>query len=358
VGIDLDAGAGAIDLGAPAVADAPAGGTPVAVAAAPEPVNIDAAKVADAIATVVAEAKPEAVKAEEPKPEPKAEPKPDPEDRVIELSRSRREAYRKADEAKRSAKRETEARVALEANVKKLEPVLELLNLSSTDPLAFITEIADVAGLSPERVLQVLQTKGAGGDPAPLSADERIALLERKLEEAKSPKPEPKPEPPKEDPEAAAKAEAARDNFVSTFENILEAAPESYPFASQDADAPQAAFLVLANHWTQNGRQADGSTRPDYKPPTLAQALRAVEQTLSKQSKPSQASPAPQSSKPPPGQPTPAAPTANPSSNAPVSAAQPIQGLSNSTMGAVLPVDSDRILSDAEIKADLMRIFG
>jgi hypothetical protein len=200
VGIDLDAGAGAIDLGAPAVADAPSGGTPVAVAAAPEPVNIDAAKVADAIATVVAEAKPEAVKAEEPKPEPKAEPKPDPEDRVIELSRSRREAYRKADEAKRSAKRETEARVALEANVKKLEPVLELLNLSSTDPLAFITEIADVAGLSPERVLQVLQTKGAGGDPAPLSADERIALLERKLEEAKSPKPEPKPEPRRKTP--------------------------------------------------------------------------------------------------------------------------------------------------------------
>lgn len=297
----------------------------------------DAAKVAEEAKAVEAvKAAEDAVKAaEEAKAKAEAKEIRDT-DRVIELSRSKREAEREASKARKEADGHA-------ANVKKLEPVTQLFKLAESDPLAFISEIADVAGLSAERVMQALQARGAGGEIAPLTADEKMALLERQIAELKAPKPEAKPT---KDPKAEARAEEARSNFINTFEAILDAAPGQYPHSSKDADAPQAAFLILANHWTANGRQADGTARPDYRPPTLAQALTAVERTLSKRN-------APAASSTPPAQTQPSTPPSGGNQTTPASSGV---GLSNSM--AILPDESDRILSDAEIRADLMRRFS
>lgn len=311
---------------------------PVQAVADEAKAQADAAKVAEeAKAVEAAKAAEDAVKAEA-EAKAKAEAKEIREtDRVIELSRSKREAEREAAKARKEADGHA-------ANVKKLEPVTQLFKLAESDPLAFISEIADVAGLSAERVLQIIQSKGAGGEVAPLTSDEKMALLERQIAELKAPKPEAKPT---KDPKAEARAEEARSNFINTFEAILDAAPGQYPHSSKDADAPQAAFLILANHWTANGRQADGSTRPDYRPPTLAQALTAVERTLSKRNAPAAPSTPPAQTQP-----------SNPPSGGNQPARAPSSGVGLSNSMAILPDESDRILSDDEIRADLMRRFS
>jgi len=233
------------------------------------------------------------------------EKKPDDSDRVIELARQNREHER--------VRKEAEARATTsDERVKKLEPVMELLRLAETDPLGAIREMADVMGLSPERVLEAIQTDGAGGD-VELTADDKITRLERQLDELRGGK---KP------PEAKATdpaAEQARQGFVDTFSAILEATPEKFPHASKDSDAPDAAFLVLVRDWERR----KGET--GYKPLPYAQALAAVERVLAQQA----------------GASAPAAPA-------------PTGGLSSRNAGPVIP-ETDHILSDAEIRADMLR---
>jgi methylphosphotriester-DNA--protein-cysteine methyltransferase len=222
--------------------------------------------------------------------------KPDDSERVIELARANREHERVRKEA------EGKATVA-EQQVRKLEPVLELLRLAETDPMAAIREMADVMGLSPERVLEAMQTHGAGGD-AELTAEDKIARLERQLEELCTGR---KPEEKAADPAA----EQARQGFLDTFSAILEATPEKFPHAAKDADAPEAAFLVMVRHWEQH------KSDPKYRPLPYAEALGRVERALAP-------------------------------------AAAPTGGLASRTAGPVIP-ETDRILSDAEIRADMLR---
>ena len=239
---------------------------------------------------------------EPPKTEPpKTGDKPDDSERVIELARQNREHERARKDAETQA---TEAR----QQVQKLEPVLELLKLAETDPLAAIEEMADVMGLSAERVLEALQTRGAGGEIA-LTAEDKIARLERQLEELRGGKPAEKK------PEAKDQAgEQARQGILNTFGAILESSPEKYPAAAKDPDAPHAAFLVQVRHWESH--KGD----PGYRPLGYAQALAAVERVLAGKA-PSQGA---------------------------------AGGLSNCTPAAVVP-DADRVLSDEEIRQDLLR---
>jgi hypothetical protein len=248
---------------------------------------------------------------------PAAAPAPADSDKVIELSRSKRESDRKATE---SATKVT----ALEARVAQVEPVIELFKLAESDPLQFIAEIADVVRLDPDRVLKIMAERGAGGDPA-LSPEDRIAVLERRLADKDKP-----PEVKKPEPDAAA-GEQARQGFLDSLDATIKAAPEKFPLCGDEASAPEAAFLVMVRHWET------GKDKAGYRPLAYTDALGAVEKTLraetQRRAERIGMSPPSQNGTPRTG------------------------GLSNATMGAVVPVE-DRILTDAEIRDKWLRDLG
>jgi hypothetical protein len=247
-----------------------------------------------------------------------AEPTKPPEDsdKVIELSRSKRESDRQAKEAAGKV-------TALEARVAQVEPVIQLFRLADSDPLQFITEIADVVGIDPDRVLKIMAERGAGGDPA-LSPEDRIAMLERRLADKDKP-PEKKPEPD------AAAGEQARQGFLDSLDATIKAAPEKFPLCADEDASREAAFLVMVRHWEA------GKKEPGYRPMAYTDALSAVEKTLraetQRRSERIGLSPPAQTGTPRTG------------------------GLSNATMGAVVPVE-DRILTDAEIRDKWLRALG
>jgi hypothetical protein len=246
-----------------------------------------------------------------------AKPAPDS-DKVIELSRGKRESDKKAADAAGKV-------TALEARVAQVEPVIELFRLADTDPLQFIAEIADVVRMDPDRVLKIMAERGAGGDPA-LSPEDRIAMLERRLADKDKP-PEAK-KPPEAD---AAAGEQARAGFIDSLDATIKAAPEKFPLCGDEASAPEAAFLVMVRHWET------GKDKPGYRPMAYTDALGAVEKTLRAETQRR----AERIGLSPPAQ------TGTPRTG----------GLSNATMGAVVPVE-DRILTDAEIRTNWVRELG
>lgn len=274
-------------------------------------VNLDA--VPDPIAAQVdALATPEALPGTAPAapagdkpPEAKPEPKEDADERVIELSRGKREA----DAARTKAEAEAKAK---SAELERLQPVVDLLKLAENDPLAFVTEIADVAGLDPKRVLDVIATKGAGGEAA-LTADEKISLLERQIAELKGGK---KDEDEDDEKPDAAAASQARQGFIDSCAETIKAAPDMFPHAAKDATAPEAAFLVMVKHWSAHKDQ------PGYKPMPYVAAVRAVEAALAKKAQGASGASTPASG-----------------------------GLSNSMAGPVGTPSVPKVQSDAEIRA-------
>lgn len=247
---------------------------------------------------------------------PAAAPAVDADERIIELSRNERAANRKAQEA-------TGKVAELEARLQRVEPLAQVFALAEKDPQQFIDEIADVVGLTPERVLDMLATRGAGGE-ASLSTDDRIAMLERKLEEAKNPKPDPN-----------AEAEQARQGFINQAKAHLEAVPELFPLASKDPAAPDAVFLTQVRHW-EMAKAKPGFDQASYRPLTTLQAVHMVEKVLRSRSA-SGSTPAAAGNRTPPST---------------------TGGLSNSTMGATTPVAADVVLSDQEIRANMLRALG
>jgi hypothetical protein len=241
----------------------------------------------------------------------------DADERIIELSRNARAADRKAQEA-------TGKVSELEGKIERLEPLAQVFSLAEKDPAAFIAEIADVVNLTPERVLEMLATRGAGGDAA-LSTEDRVAMLERQLAEARSPKPAP-----------AEEGEQARQGFISEAKAHIEAVPELFPLAAADAAAPEAVFLTQVRHW-ERAKTQPGFDQAKYKPLSTLQAVHLVEKVL-------------RSNKGAPSTPAAAGNQSPPSTSG---------GLSNSTMGAApAPVPADTILTDQEIRANMLRALG
>jgi hypothetical protein len=241
-----------------------------------------------------------------------AEPDPDV---IIELKRSEREHRGRASQA--------------EQKLKTVEPVLELLRTAKDDPSRFLAEIADIVGLTPERAMEVMATAGAGGGQVELTADEKIARLERELAEVRNPK--------RAEDEISPEAKAARDTEMATANAVLEAAAAAYPLSAKSPESAEAAFIVRVRHWEEHGKAADGSMKPGYKPLSYAQAFAKVEAVLQRRAG------APQSQA---DQTATQTPQSNPG------------GLSNSNTGAVVPGDPNRILTDAEIREDLLRLIG
>lgn len=259
---------------------------------------------------------------------PAAPGKPKEEERdetVIELTRRSREADGKAAEATKRAE-------AAERKVQALAPLAEIFRLAESDPLAFVTEIADVVGLTPERVLNLIQTKGAGGT-ATLTPEDKIAMLERQIAELRGDGEAGDDEDEDdEEPEPTGEGAQARAGFVKALDATIKAAPEKYPLAADEPAAPNAAFIVMVRHWEAH------KDAPGYKPLAFDAAVAAVEQSLRKEAeaKARKAGLIGAASAPPPQHPG---------------------GPSNSMAGPVVPADQ-RPLSDREIAAAMRREFG
>jgi hypothetical protein len=292
-----------LDLSTPSVGSAAAGADATPAAAAPAP------------ATGAGQGKNETPA--DPAKSEAAKPEVDTDERIIELSRTVRAEKSRAQEA-------TGKLADLEGKLARLEPLAQLFQLAEKDPQAFIDEVADVMALTPERVLEMLATRGAGGDAA-LSAEDRIAMLERKLAEQKEPK-----------PAAGDAAEQARQGFLAEAKANIEAVPELFPLAATDPAAPEAVFLTQVRHW-ERAKKEPGFDQAKYKPLTSLQAVHLVEKVL-RARKSAESTPA-------------AAGTQSPPSTT--------GGLSRSTMGAApAPIPADTILTDQEIRANLLRALG
>lgn len=73
----------------------------------------------------------------------------------------------------------------LEAARDRLKPYADLEEIGRQDPARWISEIADAQGITPQRVMEMLTKRGAG-EPAALTAEERVAKLERAWAERES----------------------------------------------------------------------------------------------------------------------------------------------------------------------------
>lgn len=228
--------------------------------------------------------------------------KPNPvdvDDRVIELTKKARSNESRASMAEKRA-------TAAEARVAAVEPVIELLKMAETDPIAFIDEFADIVNMTPERLMEVLAAKKSGGD-VKLTADDEIARLKAEIAELK------------EGRQAPAKTEPAKADHAPALKETLEDASELFPECSKEGDvAIQAASILLEKN-------------PGMAP---TKALFAIEKTLRRKA-------APQSQPAAAGNPTPPR----------------TGGLSRSTSGAVVPAASG-IPSDDEHRAMIRRALG
>lgn len=258
------------------------------------------------------------------------EAKVDESDRVIELSRSNREHERRRKEFEGKA-------AAADARMKQLEPVVQLLGMAKEDPRGFLVEIADIVGLTPERALEIMATAGAGGDAA-LSAEDKIARLERELGELRNPRPAEQEEKPREQAQDSAKSRE-----LDMAQATLEAAPEKFPLCGEEPAALEAAFLYRVRHWESNGRNADGTTKQGYRPVSYAQALGAIEAHLRTEIERKAGRIGLGSNA---GQP------ANGNTSAPGG------GLSNRAIGAVNPLDLDRAVDDSTLREEILREIG
>lgn len=268
----------------------------VASVAAPEPVAA-----AEPVAATPAPEKP----AEPVTPEPK--PEVDDSEKVIELSRARRDAETRATGA-------TKERDEAKAEQERLAPMKELFALAETEPVQFIAEIADVVGLDPNRVLQIMAGKAVDGE-AELTPEDKIARLEKQIAELKT--------QPEEEPEED--TSTTEQTHLDGISAIVEAAPESFPnCAAEPEAASRAAFLLLVRHWKANGE------KPDYKPMSYGAALKSTEAALRSMR-----------------------PVSTPPPEAPAST-----GGLHQQPEAALPPETDRVQSDEEIKAEMLRMLG
>ena len=246
---------------------------------------------------------------------------PKPEDQIIELSeRVRVQAGgRKAAEAKLA-----EATGRLET----LQPFVQLLELGQSDPLEAANRFAEALGLDAPTWQRAYAEKQAGG-PGALTAEERVAQLEKREREREERAAREAEDAKKRD--HIAKGDKAVEAHVDALRSMAVGAANDYPaiLAEEEAfkageashDPFLAAFDVMGLHWEKHG------TTLSYK-----DALQAVEQTCRKGAERRATKLGYQR------------------------AAQPAQparvgGLTSGLMGASPPPDPERIMADEDIDA-------
>lgn len=162
-----------------------------------------------------------------------------------------RRARRAAESAAETAAKE---RDELKAEFEQWKPLRELVGLAKDDPAEFITGLAAAAGLTPEKVIELIARRG-NGDEAKLTAEDRVALLEKRLKD-------------REDREEAAAAEskkakqaeeykATRAGNVNKTARFLKEAAKDFPACEADGDeAAEAVYEVVEARYAQLGDRA------------------------------------------------------------------------------------------------------
>lgn len=171
--------------------------------------------------------------ATEPTTEPVAKTETNPsEGRVVELSRGKRSAERERDHL----------RTEYDAYKAKYEPLVNLLELAAQNPLEWIGQMAEIAGLTPDRVQEVIATRAAGGEIAE-TTEERLMRLERQLTEKEAN--QLKADEAKNDADHA----TLRTSHISATGTFLKSTKD-YPLtAAKGAEAAEAVYEMVEAQW-------------------------------------------------------------------------------------------------------------
>jgi hypothetical protein len=261
---------------------------------------------------------------------------PDPkEGRVVELSRGKRAAETERDSYKGKI-------TELEGELGKWKPLIDLVGLASTDPIEWITQMADASGLSAERVQEAIATRGAGGKPT-LSVEEKVAALERQIRERDEKAEKTKAEADKTTADAAY-VETKRHNVGETVKFLANYAKDFPAAEAVGQEAAEAIYEFAEARWGQ--LKAAGNT-PTDQAGVLAlyrEGAARVNKILAEQA---------ERIAPKLGYQRQQAPAGGPP------APQSFRGLSSEQAGhASPPADRDRVNSAEEIDAIAARMFG
>lgn len=261
-----------------------------------------------------------------PKPEPEA--KPDADELTLELSRRTRDAQasHKANQAKQKE---------LDGHIAKHRALADVLGLAKTDPLAFIEKLADAAGLDVDTAIEAYTVRKSGGK-RDLSAEERIARMEREREQQTKESEAQRAE--RESAEQKAAGEKALASHTASIKSLASSS-ENFPLFSDPDDIESnalAAFdlMVMAHE--------------AGKPMSHAAAVSEIERTLraDTERKATRIGLRKTEALPPT-----AAPAATPTAPAPAALPRPTQA------SAAPPADDNRIRTDEEIAADWSTSF-
>lgn len=166
-------------------------------------------------------------------------PATEPEDK-----RARRAAESERDQLKREYEE-------LKAQVERLKPYGELEDIGRKDPARWIAEMAEASGLSAERVLEMVVKRGAG-EPAKLTAEERVEKLERMLAERDARDEQARKE--RETRDAETRGAEQRKANVAVTADFLKANAKDFP-GLDDQDA-EAVYQVVESRWASLGDRA------------------------------------------------------------------------------------------------------
>jgi hypothetical protein len=152
--------------------------------------------------------------------------KPDPDELVLDLARRGRELSRKEKEFERT-------RGEFEAFRNEAMESRQMRALAKSDPMAFLAKVADAAGLELDAVVDAYTTRKSGETPS-LSAEDRVARLERQLQEKEQ------REAKERDERAAREKEQAGDRalqaHLSEIKGFAASAADNFPLFNDPED--------------------------------------------------------------------------------------------------------------------------
>jgi hypothetical protein len=144
----------------------------------------------------------------------------------------------------------------IEASANRLKPYADLEEIAKKDPAQWIHEMAEAQGVSPQRVLELLTKRGAG-EQAALTAEERVAKLERAWAEREAQWQREREENDRRSVETKA-AEVRRNNVGAVAEFIKVNAAKEFPgLDERDADAVFQVVEARYNELPEHERPSD-----------------------------------------------------------------------------------------------------
>lgn len=133
---------------------------------------------------------------------------------------------------------------AAEEAANRFKPYADLEEIGRQDPARWIAEIAEAQGITPQRVLELVAKRGAGETPA-LTAEERVAKLERAWAEREAAWQKEREDNERRTQET--RAQETRKSNLSVVAGFIKANSKEFPGLDEgDADA---VYTVVEQRW-------------------------------------------------------------------------------------------------------------